>query len=83
MIIPTTLPRNQHVDELNKLKLQELALEVGHMVMNSIDKDKDKHIQLLDLRMPGNKAKTGGLVGELHLTVGAKVMLSMLMSQMD
>ena len=65
-----------HVDERNKLKLQELAPEREHEIIKSIDKDKDKHTQLLNLSMPENKAKTGGLVGELHLAIGAKVMLT-------
>ena len=45
-------------------------------MIKSIDHDKDKHTQLLDLRMPENKARTGGLVSELHLAIGAKVMLT-------
>jgi ATP-dependent DNA helicase PIF1 len=69
-------PRNSHVDEQNKLKLQQLAPEREHDVIKSIDKDKDKHTQLLNLSMPENKSKTGGLVGELHLAIGAKVMLT-------
>ena len=68
--------RNRHVDEQNKLKLQQLASEREHEVIKSIDKDKDKHTQLLNLSMPVNKAKTGGLISELHLAVGAKVMLT-------
>ena len=68
-------PRNQNVDEKNKLKLQEIAPE-EQQVIKSIDHDKDKHTQMLDLRIPDNKAKTGGLVSELHLAVGAKVMLT-------
>ena len=59
------------IDEQNKLKLRELAPEEEHVVIN-----KDKHTQLLDLSMPENKAKTGGLVGELHLSIGAEVMLT-------
>ena len=55
-------PRNHHVDEQNKLKLQKLAPEEQHEVIKSIDHDKDKHTQRLDLRMPENKAETGGLV---------------------
>ena len=43
----------------------------------------DKHTQLLDLRMSENKAKTGGLVSELHLAIGAKVRLLMSTFQMD
>ena len=69
-------PRNHHVDEQNKLKLQQLAPETEHEIIKSIDKDKDKHTQLLNLSMPESKAKTGGLVGELRLAVGAKVMLT-------
>ena len=69
-------PRNCHVDKQNKLKLQELAPEEEHVVIKSIDKDKDKHTYLLNKNMPENKAKTGGLVSELHLAVGAKVMLT-------
>ena len=64
------------MDDQNKLKLQELAPEREHEVIKSIDKDKDKHTQLLNLSMPENKAKTGGLVGELRLAVGAVVMLT-------
>ena len=62
------------VDEQNKLKLRELAPEEEHVVIKAIDKD--KHTQLLDLSMPENKTKIGGLVGELHLSIGAKVMLT-------
>ena len=69
-------PSNCHVDDKNKLKLQELAPEREHEVIKSINKDRDKHTQLLKLSMPESKAKTGGLVGELHLAVGAKVMLT-------
>ena len=71
-----TYPRNQNVDEKNKLKLQEIAPEEQHEVIKSIDRDKDEHTQMLDLRMPDNKAKTGGLVSELCLAVGGKVMLT-------
>ena len=68
MIIQTTLMMHYMptlaivVDERNKLKLQELAPEREHEIIKSIDKDKDKHTQLLNLSMPENKAKTGGLV---------------------
>ena len=67
-------PRIHHVDEQKKLKLEELAPEEQHEVIKFIDKDKDKHTQLLDLRMSDNKVVTGGLVSELRLTAGAKVM---------
>ena len=66
-------PCNCHVDQQNKLKLQELAPEREHEVVKSIDSDKDEHTQL---SMPESKAKTGGLVGELRLAVSAKVMLT-------
>ena len=46
------------MNEQNKLKLRKLAPEDQHEVIKSIDHDKDKHTQLLDLRMPENKAKT-------------------------
>jgi hypothetical protein len=59
------------------------VLQKEHEIIKSIDKDNDKHTQLLNVSKPENKSKTGGLVGELHLAVGAKVMLSMLMSQTD
>ena len=45
------------------------------MVIKAIDKTKDKHTQLLCLKPSESKAETGGLVRELHLAVGAKVML--------
>ena len=64
------------MDEQNKLKLQQLAPETEHEIIKSIDKDEDKHTQLLNLSMPESKAKTGGLVGKLCLAVGAKVMLT-------
>ena len=66
--------RNAHVDDQNKLKLKELAPE--HVVIKAIDNTKDKHTQLRNLKPSDNKADTGGLVSELHLAVGAKVMLT-------
>ena len=71
-----TFPRNQHVNKRNQLKLHELAPEEEHEIIKSIDKDKDKHTQLLNFRMPEGKSRRGGLVGELHLAVGAKAMLT-------
>ena len=68
-------PRNRHVDDQNKLKLHELAPE-EHVIIKAIDSAKDKHTQLQNLRPSGNKADTGGLVTELHLAIGAKVMLT-------
>ena len=50
-------PRNQHVD---KLKLQELAPEDEHVLIKSIDKEKHKHTQILDLRMPDSKLRQEG-----------------------
>ena len=67
--------RNAHVDDQTKLKLRELAPE-QHVVIKAIDNTKDKHTQLLNLKPSDNKADTGGLVSELHLAVGAKVMLT-------
>ena len=63
MVIQTTLMMHytpthaisMHVDKQNKLKLHELAPEEQHKVIKSVDKDKDKHTQLLDLRMPEDK----------------------------
>ena len=66
--------RNAHVDDQNKLKLKELAPE-QHVVIKAIDNTKDKHTQLLNLKPSDNKADTG-LVSELHLAVGAKVILT-------
>ena len=67
--------RNAHVDDQNKLKLKELAPE-QHVVIKAINNTKDKHTQLLNLKPSDNKADTGGLVSELHLAIGAKVMLT-------
>ena len=54
------------------------------VVIKAIDKTNDKHTQLLHLKPSENKAETGGLVRELHLAVGAKVMLTVnSISQMD
>ena len=53
---------------MDELKIRE--------VIKSLDKDKDKHTRLLNLSIPENKAKTGGLVSELNLAVRAKVMLT-------
>ena len=64
---------NAHVDDQNKLKLRELAPEQQHVVIKAIDNTKDKHTQLLNLKS-SDKADTG-FVSELHLAVGAKVML--------
>lgn len=47
-----------------------------HAIIKSNDHDQDKHTQLLDITMPENRAKTGGLVSELHLAIGAKVMVT-------
>ena len=69
-------PRNQQLDKQNKKKLQQLAPEEQHEIIKSIDNSKDKHTKQLDLTMPENRAKTGGLVRELHLAINAKVMLT-------
>ena len=57
-------------------KLCELAPEGEHVIIHAIDSTKHKHTQQLNLTMPSSKANTGGLVDELHLAVGAKVMLT-------
>ena len=68
--------RNADVDDQNKLKLKELAPEQHHVVTKAIDNTKDRHTQLQNIKWSDNKADTGGLVSELHLAVGAKVMLT-------
>ena len=67
---------NVDVNEQNISKLKDLAPEDQHIVIRAIDCTKDKHTRQLDLAMPTSKANTGGLVTELHLEVGAKVMLT-------
>ena len=80
MVIPTIHPlpfmSTVDVDEQNISKLKDLAPEDQHVVIRAIDCTKDKHTRQLDLAMPTSKANTGGLVSELHLAVGAKVMLT-------
>ena len=56
-------------------KLHQLAPASEHVVITAIDHTKDKRTRQLNMNMPKNKADTGGLVSELHLAVGAKVML--------
>ena len=67
---------NTDVDEKNLSKLIELAPGDQHTVIHAIDSTKDKHTRQLNLTMPTSKAHTGGLDGELHLAIGAKVMLT-------
>ena len=67
---------NKYVDQDNIAKLHHLAPATEHVVITAIDHTKDKHTTQLDITMPKNKAHTGGLVSELHLAVGAKVMLT-------
>ena len=67
---------NKDVDEDNIRKLNQLAPEDQQTVIRANDCTKDKHTRQLDMTMPKSKANTGGLVGELHLAVGAKVMLT-------
>ena len=69
-------PLNKDVDEDNIRKLNRLAPEDQHVVIHAKDCTKDKHTRQLDMTMPKSKASTGGLVSELHLAVGAKVMLT-------
>ena len=44
--------------------------------MTAIDQTKDKSTRQLDMTMSKNKADTGGLVSELYLAMGAKVLLT-------
>ena len=62
-----------HVTFTLTSKLQGLAPKEQHVVIKAIDKTKDKHTQLLNLK---HKAETGGLVTELHLAVDTEVMLT-------
>jgi len=57
-------------------KLNFLAPANQHFVITAIDHTKDKHTKQLNMTMPTNKADTGGLVSELRVAVGAKVMLT-------
>lgn len=67
---------NVDVDKQNILKLRDLAPKEQHVIIRAFDSTKDKHTQQLNLTMPTSKSNTGGLVEELHLAVGAKVMLT-------
>ena len=67
---------NKDVDQKNIAKLHQLAPASEHVVITAIDHTKDKSTRQLNMTMPKNKADTGGLVSELHLAVGAKVMLT-------
>ena len=67
---------NKDVDLDNITKLNRLAPEDQHTVIPAIDYSIDKHTGQLDMTMPKSKANTGGLVEELHLAVGAEVMLT-------
>lgn len=67
---------NVDVDKQNLLKLHDLAPEEQHVIIHAIDSSKDKRTQQLNLTMPTSKTNTGGLVSELRLAVGAKVMLT-------
>jgi len=67
--------RNADVDVQNTKMLNQLAPKEHQVTIKALDQPKDTHMSLLDVTMPKSKANTGGLVGELHLAVGAKVML--------
>ena len=67
---------NRDVDQRNIMMLNALAPESEHVSITAIDHTKDTHITHLTIKMPTSKAKTGGLVGELTLAVGAEVMLT-------
>lgn len=64
------------VDKQNISKLKDLAPEDQHTVIRAIGFTKDKHTRQLYLATPTSKANTGGLVAELHLAVGAEVILT-------
>lgn len=61
--------------EQNIMKLNDLAPNNQQVLIHAIDCTKDNHTRRLNLTIPQNKAQTGGLIGKLHLAVGAKVML--------
>ena len=67
---------NKDVDQYNLSKLNLLAPEDQQAVIHAIDSTKEKHTRQLNMTLPKSKASTGGLVEELHLAVGAKVMLT-------
>ena len=67
---------NRDVDQRNITMLNALAPENEHVSITAIDQTKDTHTTHLTIKMPPSKAKTGGLVGELTLAVGAEVMLT-------
>ncbi len=67
--------RNADVDVQNTKMLNQLTPEDQQVAIKAIDQAKDTHTSMLDVTMPTSKANTGGLVGVLHLAVGAKVIL--------
>lgn len=67
---------NRDVDQYNLIKLNSLAPTDQQVVIRAIDCTKDRRTRLFDVTMPKSKANTGGPVEELHLAVGAKVMLT-------
>lgn len=67
--------RNADVDVQNTKTLNQLTPEDKQMAIRAIDQAKDTHTSLIDVTMPTSKANTGGLIGALHVAVGAKVML--------
>ena len=72
---------NKDVYEQNIKNVRDLAPpENQHVVIHAIDHIKDKHTAQLNMAMSKRKAKTGGLIGELHIVVGAKVMLMIVMA---
>ena len=58
------------------LKINEMAPPAQQAVIRAVDCTKDKHTQQLNMTMPKNKSNTGGLVEELCIAVGDKVMLT-------
>ena len=67
---------NKDVDQDNINKLNHLAPSDQQVTIVAIDNTKDKHTKQLDMTMPKSRSNTGGLISELHLAIGAKVMLT-------
>ena len=63
--------------------LDDLASKDEQTLIRAYDQNKDIHTSQLRITMPTSKARTGGLVGELTLAVGAEVMLTVNMDVED
>ena len=67
--------RNADVDIQNTKMLVLFVPKEQQVTIKAIDQAKDTHTSLINVTMPKSKANTGGLVQELHMAIGAKVML--------